>query len=177
MVANLIHYKGHAHVLRAFGELLPRYPTLTLLLAGEGPEERRLRDLASALGLGSQVIFLGSHPDVPGLLRASDISLLYSDQEGFSNAILESMAAGLPVVASNVGGNPEAVADGVTGVIVPAAQPQALATALRPLLDNPTLATTMGARGRERAAREFSMPAMIRNLERAYETVLAERAE
>jgi glycosyltransferase involved in cell wall biosynthesis len=172
MVANLIYYKGHQYVLEAIRTLVGRYPRLVLLLAGAGLEETALRRFVDQHDLAQHVRFLGSRRDIPSLLRASDAGLLYSDQEGFPNAILEAMAAGLPVVASHVGGCPEAVVDGVTGCLVPPADPLALARTLDHLIQQPVRAHAFGQAGRQRVETHFSMQRMIGDLQNVYLRIL-----
>lgn len=177
VVANLIPYKGHADLLRALAAVKDQLPSFTLLCAGGG-DPRALSTLAADLGLEARVRWLGSRSDVPALLAASDIGVLPSHEEGSSNAVLEYMAARLPVVATDVGGNPEAVVEGETGHLVPARSPAALAHAIRTVATAPMRAREMGAAGRTRVETTFSMAACVQRydvwfagvLERATET-------
>ena len=109
---------------------------------------------------------------MPDLLRAADLFVHPSHQEGFSNAILEAMAAGLPVVACDVGGNPEAVVDGVTGRLVPPRDPTALANAMAEILADPGKGRSMGEAGRQRATEQFSLDRMVREIEEMYESLM-----
>jgi len=128
-VARLVPWKGIDHLIRA----LPAVPEARLLVAGEGPDEARLRALAAAAAVSDRVTFLGAVPRERLALyfRAADYTVLYSGYEGLSHVLLESLAAGTPVIASDRGGNPELVAHGVNGLLVPYPQPDALAEALR----------------------------------------------
>ncbi len=128
-VARLVPWKGIDHLIRA----LPAVPEARLLVAGEGPDEARLRALAAAAAVSDRVTFLGAVPRERLALyfRAADYTVLYSGYEGLSHVLLESLAAGTPVIASDKGGNPELVAHGVNGLLVPYPQPDALAEALR----------------------------------------------
>ena len=174
VVANLIPYKGHADLIRALAgvrDLLPRDWRLWLVGrdAGYGKE---LRALLNEVGLLDQVSLLGSREDVPGLLQAADIAVLPSHQEGFSNAILEAMAAGLPVVATDVGGNAEAIVDGETGRLVPVGDTRALGQALAALAGDPQRRRLWGQAGRERVRRLFAVDAMVSAYLRLYDALL-----
>lgn len=173
MVANLWAYKGHADMLDAAASLVRDYPNLRLLFVGRdegmGPE---LQEKARRLGIERTMILTGERRDIPALMRAMDILVSASHEEGFSNVLLEGMASGLPVVATRVGGNPEAVVHEETGFIVPPREPRELARALRPLLENPDLARQMGAAGRRRAAERFSREAMVEGMKLFYAEAL-----
>ena len=176
IVANLIPYKGHADLIEALALTAADLPTPWRLLClgrddgiGDG-----LRQRATAAGIGNNILWLGSRRDVPQILAASDIGLLVSHQEGFSNAVLEGMSAGLPMVVTDVGGNAEAVVDGDTGYVVPARDPQALGAAIRRMVLNPQR-HQMGERGRERIQQHFTLDACVDAYERMYEEALAQR--
>ncbi len=171
LVANLIPYKGHSDLIKALARVknaLPE-PWLVLCIGRDDGIGTDLQREADAFGVGSNVRFLGSRSDVPTFLRLSDVGILCSHEEGFSNAVLEGMAAGLPMVVTDVGGNAEAVIDGVTGYVVPAHNPERLAEALLnvALADDRAL---MGDRGRRRVVEKFSMNSCID----AYETLYRE---
>jgi len=158
MVANLIPYKGHADLLQALAIIQGELPAPWVFLAigrddGIGDELARQ---AEALGVEKNVRWLGSRTDVPELLRLADVGVLSSHQEGFSNAVLEGMAAGLPMVVTDVGGNREAVVDGETGSVVPAKDPGALAAAILAMANNPQR-SEMGLRGRARIEQRFTL--------------------
>ncbi len=176
VVANLIPYKGHRDFLRACQAIRQREAGVTFLLIGDGPCRGELEDLARELGLEKAVRFLGSRRDVPQLLALMDIVVLPSLEEGFPNAILEAMAAGKPVVATRVGGVPEAVVHDETGLLVPPHDPQALADAILLLLADPSRAEAMGRTGRDRAAKLFGLDRMIRETEALYEELLVTKA-
>jgi glycosyltransferase involved in cell wall biosynthesis len=169
LVANLIPYKGHSDLIKALAKIRADLPDPWLLLClgrddGIGPD---LREEADSLGVGSHIRFLGSRTDVPVFLRLADIGLLCSHEEGFSNALLEGMAAGLPMVVTDVGGNAEAVLDTITGFVVPAHNPERLAEALLKISRADDRAA-MGASGRRRAEKHFSMVACIDAYEALY---------
>jgi len=173
MVANLIPYKGHADLIDALGLIKNRLPPNWVLLCigrDDGIRER-LETRAHASGLQAHVRFLGSRVDVPDLLCAADIGVLCSHEEGFSNAILEGMAARLPMIVTNVGGNAEAVIHGDTGLVVPARDPEALAAALLSVALNPDRGV-MGVRGRTRVTALFSMQACVGAYSDLYQELL-----
>jgi len=177
IVANLIPYKGHADLVDALALAAPDLPSgwrLLCLGRNDGIGDC-LRQRAAMAGIGDNILWLGSRRDVPQILAASDIGLLVSHQEGFSNAVLEGMAAGLPMVVTDVGGNAEAVADGDTGYVVPARDPQALAAAIRRVARDPQR-RLMGERGRERIHQHFSLDACVDAYERLYEEAMAKRS-
>lgn len=170
-VANLFPYKGHADLLEALALLGAGFAArATLLLVGRDAGARAaLEAQAARLGLSASMSFLGERGDVPDLLAASDIGVLASHEEGFSNAVLEGMAAGLPMVVSDVGGNAEAVTDGECGHVVPARAPAALAQALADLIGDAGRRQTMGEAARRRVAASFSLDACVAAYESLYE--------
>ncbi len=170
-VANLIPYKGHADLVDALAQL-PRDLPWTLLCAGrdDGIGEA-LRARAAAAGQGARVAFLGARADVPDLLAAADIGVLASHEEGFPNAVLEAMAARLPVVATRAGGIPEAVVDGTTGLLVDPRDPPALGAALARLVGDADLRRAMGAAGRARIEAEFALDSCAAAYARFYRTL------
>jgi glycosyltransferase involved in cell wall biosynthesis len=170
VVANLIPYKGHADLLQALHLARHRLPVgWRLLCAGSGVEyEEKLRAIADELGLGKHVLWLGSRHDVPNLLAASDLGLLPSHEEGFSNALLEGMAAGLPMIATDVGGNPEAVSHGQTGYIVPPHSPIPLADAIVDLADDIAKRRRFGMQGRARILKYFSLANCVDKYDRLF---------
>jgi len=171
VIANLIPYKGHSDLIQAAREVINRFPDAIFLLVGEDRGIREgLEQQVSNFGIAKFVNFLGRRDDIPKLLAASDISVLPSHEEGFSNVILESMAAGLPVVATEVGGNGEAILNGVTGWLVPSRDPTALSAKILDLLRDPARSRAWGARGRERVKRVFTIEKMVASHLKLYET-------
>jgi glycosyltransferase involved in cell wall biosynthesis len=168
VVANLIHYKGHEYFLRAWTSVSEAFPGAEARLVGEGPERAALEALARELGVDRSVHFLGRRGDIPALLRAADLFVHPSLQEGYSNAVLEAMAAGLPVIATRVGGNVEAVTDRLTGLLVPPADSGALASAMRQLLSDSEGARDMGRRARAAIRARHSMSTMVQGYEAIY---------
>ncbi|MBI1649847.1 glycosyltransferase [Hyphomicrobium sulfonivorans] len=176
MVANLIAYKGHRDLIEALASIKDRLPLGWVLLTvgrddGIGPD---LQELTQKHGMDANIRFLGPRSDVPDLLKVADIGLLTSHEEGFSNAVLEAMASGLPMVVTEVGGNGEAVLDGKTGFVVPARDPAQLASALLRLVQDGNR-VEMGRRGQQRVRDVFSLHACVDEYERTYEDALAHR--
>ncbi|MDZ4253690.1 MAG: glycosyltransferase [Sulfuritalea sp.] len=174
-VANLFHYKGHADLLRALAMLEPVLAVnCVMLLAGrDAGEADSLQRQAVELGISDRVRFLGERRDVPDLLAASDIGVLASQEEGFSNAVLEGMAAGLPMVVTDVGGNAEAVIDDKNGFVVPAQEPALLAEAMSALIGDAGRRRAMGDAARRRATESFSIDASVSAYEALYEEIWA----
>ena len=141
-------------------------------IAGSGPERHRLERAAAGLGIGDRVLFLGHRDDVPALLAASDAFVLPSLFEGTPLAILEAMAAGLPVVASRIDGIDELIVDGEDGLLVPPGEPDRLADALRRVVAEPDLRARLGNAARDRVASEFSAAATAARVSRVYEDLL-----
>jgi len=169
-VGSLYPVKGHIHLVRALPAILQRCPRTLLLLIGRGELEQALRQEVARLKLDAHVRFLGFRRDVPLLLSALEVFVLPSLSEGLSMAMLEAMAAGKPVVATRVGGNPELVLDGESGYLVDAESPQALADKVVRLLQDRELANRMGVRGRLRVREKFTLRTMVDAYQRLYES-------
>lgn len=179
-VGRLTAVKDQATLLEAFARLRPLVPEqargrLRLAVIGSGPLAERLATLARGLGIAGQVRFAGNRWDIAEQLRRLDVFALPSLAEGIPVTVLEAMACARPVVASRVGGVPEVVVDGVTGTLVPAGDPQALAEALRAYVAEPGLGPRHGAAGRERVVAGFSLERMVSDYQALYEALL-ERA-
>lgn len=172
-VANLIPYKGHEDLLEALAAIRDRLPEdWCLLLAGRGRGfESHLKEKAVALRIGPHVRFLGERHDIPEIFGAADIGLLCSHHEGFANSILEGMAAGLPMIVTDVGGNGEVVREGETGRIVPPKNPRALGAAIAELALDPELRRRFAIKGRELVEEHFSLPHCIHSYERFYQAL------
>jgi glycosyltransferase involved in cell wall biosynthesis len=165
--------KDHATALRAMRQALRSRPNLRLLLAGDGPQRPTIEALVRKYDLGSRVTLLGLRRDVPRLLAASDVVLLTSVTEGIPLALIEAMAAGLPVVSTDVGGVSEVVTNGVTGLLAPAGDDTRLAEHLLTLSADPIRARQMGQQGRARALDHFSDQGMHAAYDRLYREMLA----
>ncbi len=173
IVANLRHeVKDHPMFVRAAQRVSKVVPDVSFLLAGEGELKGSLESLAAKLGLAEKTVFLGRVADIATLLSVSDVGVLASKAEGFSNSILEYMAAGCPVVATDVGGAREAVIEGETGYLVRSGGDQLLAEQIISLLQNPEMARRMGERGQRVVADKFSTAAQLRSTEALYEGLL-----
>jgi sugar transferase (PEP-CTERM/EpsH1 system associated) len=170
-VARLAAVKDHGTLLDAFARIRPARPDAHLTLIGDGAERAALEARAARLELGGAVTFAGQHFDVAPLLAAFDVFALSSLSEGISLTLLEAASAGLPIVATRVGGNQEVVIHGETGLLVPSADPVAFADALATVASSPDRAA-MGAAGRARVVRQFSVEQMARAYERLYAEVL-----
>ncbi|MCD4691043.1 glycosyltransferase, partial [bacterium] len=175
MIASLTPKKDHGTFLKAARLIADERPDTRFLIVGDGPLAGHLMERARALGLEGNVEFLGETSDIGGLLSCVDISVLTSLKEGCSNVILESMAAGKPVVATSVGGNPELVVEGDTGYLVPPRDAAGVARRVLELLADDGVRTAMGARGRERVFDGFTAVRMVEQTARFYEEELAVR--
>ena len=169
VVCELRAQKALEVLFEAAALLLAEFPTLKVLVAGDGPERARLEEGARRLGVANTVLFLGIRRDVPAVLAAVDVAVLSSDYEGSPLSVMEYMAAAKPVVSTRVGGVPELVKEDVHGLLVEPRDPEALAEAVTRLLRDPALAKRLGAEGRQRQQREFSLEAMVRRIEDLYE--------
>jgi sugar transferase (PEP-CTERM/EpsH1 system associated) len=167
-VGRLVAVKNHANLLAAVALARAAGVPCRLLIAGEGPLKAALEQQAAALGVSGAVELLGPRQDLPDLLAACDIFALSSDSEGMSNTIIEAMAAGRPVLATDVGGNSELVVPNQTGLLVEARSPEALARGIQTLAAAPAAREAMGAAGRLRAERDFSLRRMLEEYELMY---------
>lgn len=158
-----LHWKNDQRtLLEAFAAVRQAVPEARLLLVGDGEERGALERMVARHNWGEAVTFAGEHPDVGPWLHRTAVYVQPSVSEGMANSILEAMACGLPVVATRVGGTPEVVEDGVSGLLVPPKDPAALATALVTLLADSALRVAMGSAGRKRVVRQFNEADMIR---------------
>jgi glycosyltransferase involved in cell wall biosynthesis len=180
VLSRLNPLKGIESFLSAAVIVARRFPDARFLIVGDGfsikdgaivhddTYRREMTRYAARLGLEGRVVFTGFRLDVPSLLSEVAVSVLPSLSEGLSNTLLESMAAGVPVVATRVGGNPEAIEDGVSGLLVPPRDPEALARAIGLLLENRRLAFNLGEAGRRRVVERFSLERMVSRTEAFY---------
>ena len=162
--------------MEAFHDATRDRGDVRLLITGSGPEEPVLRALAERLGIAEKCIFHPSTPDVTRVLSAIDIFVLPSLSEGLSNALMEAMACGCCVIASNVGGNPELVADGVTGMLFPSRDRSALVEKLTEAIGDAGRRQALAAAGAEKMRREFSLTRAVENMQEIYETLLSRAA-
>ncbi len=176
VVGNLHPVKGHLDLIEAVERVRHAVPEVLVLCAGEGPMRATLEQQIAERGLRENLMLLGHRFDVPALLARSNVACLASHAEGLSNALMEAMAASLPVVATAVGGNVELVRDGgpeACGHLVAAHKPEQLAERLVDLLRDPVRARALGAAGRRRVEAELTLPAMRQKTGELYRRVLA----
>ncbi len=186
MLSRLHRLKGIEDFLQAAAIVAGRFREARFLIVGSNFISRdgaivedtayrsELERYAASLGLGRRVVFTGMRLDVPELLSESAVSVLPSLSEGLPNVLLESMAMGVPVIATRVGGNPEIIEDGMTGLLVPPRDPEALGRAICLLLENRQMAVAFGQAGSRRVAEQFSLNRMVSETERLYLRLLEE---
>jgi glycosyltransferase involved in cell wall biosynthesis len=174
-VARLHPVKDQATLVRAFSMVAATHAEVDLLLVGDGPERGRLQALVTEMGLVTRVNFLGVRSDVPDILRAADLFALTSVSEAASLTLLEAMAAGLPVVVTDVGGNPEIVRDGQEGLLVPRGDAEKTAAALLRLLRNPNEAESLGQAGARRVQERYRLERTIESYGELYERLSPQR--
>jgi|LFRM01.1.fsa_nt_gb glycosyltransferase involved in cell wall biosynthesis len=167
MVGRLHAVKGHVFLLQAARQIVTQYDDVVFLLVGEGPERRLIERTVEELGLNDKVIMTGYYPNVSELYPVMDMLCLPSLMEGMGLVLLEAMYFGVPVVATQVGGIPELIIDGESGLLVAPGNSEALAVAITWLLDDPQLRQRLIAGGRQRA-QEFTVEKMVRQTERVY---------
>jgi len=165
--------KGHPWLIEAAPNVLKEFPDTRFILAGDGEARKDFERQARDRGLDSTFVFLGCRSDVADILASCDIGVLPSKAEGLSNAVLEYMAAELPTIVSRVGGNPELVHDGVTGLLIPPQDSQALEAALLRLLRDENFARRMAEAGRRVATQDYSFERLVREVDALYTELLA----
>jgi glycosyltransferase involved in cell wall biosynthesis len=175
VVGRLSEEKGGHEMLEAFGQIAAQHPLAQLVFVGEGPLRAALEARVHAAPWAGRVHFAGHHSPVQPFYEALDILVSPSRTEGLSNAILEALVFGRPVVATRVGGNPEIIEDGISGLFVEARRPDALAGAVLRVLDDGALRASLVAGGRARVEAEFTFEARMRKEEQFYAAVLARR--
>ncbi|KXG78735.1 putative glycosyltransferase EpsD [Fervidicola ferrireducens] len=175
-IARLIPEKGVDVFLKASALLLEKLSSdkidLKFYIAGTGPMEKKLKDLADELSLSGKVFFLGFCPDVYKIISESDALVLSSLSEGLSLSLLEAMAMGKPVIATDVGGNPEIVKNGISGILVPPADPKALAEAMEYIIKNPGAAEKMAINARHMVMERFSHEHMVDALQNLFSSLI-----
>jgi glycosyltransferase involved in cell wall biosynthesis len=171
-VAHLSPEKGHAILLQAMRVVIDRIPSVRLMVVGDGICRTSLEALVDKLGLGHAVSFAGFRDNVAAFYGLADLFVSSSTAEGLGSSILDALAAGVPVVATAVGGIPEIIENGQTGVLVPAAEPQALAQGVIDQLGQPDKANAMAARGKEVVRARFSVDRMIDDTVAIYQELL-----
>lgn len=172
MVARLVPIKGHRHLLEAAPEVLKGFPTARFLLVGDGPLRQALEARCRSLNISHAVIFLGEKEDVRPLLKGMTLVVLTSLNEGMGRVLLEAQAMGKPVIGTRVGGIPDIIREGETGLIVPPKDPKALAHAILSLLKDPQKCQSMGEAAQRWASQKFGVEAMVSKIARLYEELL-----
>jgi L-malate glycosyltransferase len=171
-VANMNHVvKRQEDLLQALALLRREGLKVHAFFVGDGPRRAQLERLAAELGVAAQAHFLGYRGDVPAIYARANLGVLCSTAEGMSNAVMEGMAAGLPMVVTAVGGNPDLIVDGVRGRVVPPERPAELAQAFRWLLEHPERAKDLGAAARGFIRRELSLERMVQRHDALYQSV------
>lgn len=170
-VGRLMERKGHHELIECWPNVLDAHPDAELVLVGDGPEREALAGRAERNGVRESVRFLGTRDDVPELLDRMDVFAFPSHYEGLPGALLEAMAAGLPIVATPVDGNAELLREDVDGIFVPPNRPDELGDAIRALLEDEESATELAANASERAHQEFTLDAMVSDFEDLYRTL------
>ncbi len=165
---RLVRVKGIEYLLGAVSQLRKRYPRILLVIAGTGPLEETLRNTARELGINDCVMFLGARMDMPELLRVFDLYVLPSLSEGMPLALLEAMAAGCPIVATNVGGVPDIITDGYNGTLVKPRDKEDLAKAILGTMEDEEKRNRFRERGRALYEHHYSAAAMTRTYEKLY---------
>jgi glycosyltransferase involved in cell wall biosynthesis len=173
-VAQLIPRKGHATLLRAFADATRRQPDLWLVIFGRGPREAPLRRWAEQLHINERVVFAGFRDNIAALMPGLDVMVHAAAREGLGVAVLEAMAAGVPVVATRVGGVPDIIDDGISGLLVRPGDTGAIAAAIERLLEDTALSQKLAERGRQHVASAFSIERMARAYLNLYRETLRE---
>ena len=167
---------AHIHALNPAAPVIVReFPQTRFVFAGDGEQRKEFERQVEELGLRRKFLFLGRRDEIPGILACCHVAVLPSKAEGLPNAVLEYLAAGLPTIASKVGGNAEIIEDGVTGLLIPPRDPVALAAAVSRLLTDPDFGTALGRAGREMILSRFSMAQAVRRTELFYQDLFERR--
>ncbi len=175
-VSSLTPHKGHEYLIQAASLVQDTFPSVKFLVVGDGPLRIKLEEQAKNLNIHPSVIFTGTRKDIPEILSLLDVFVLPSHtREGLGIVIIEAMAAEKPVVATDIGGIPEVVDDGETGLLVPPGDPEALSKAITTLLQDPSRAKTMGEKGRTRVKEMFTTTKMLSEIEHVYQSLTSQR--
>lgn len=171
-VGYLRPVKNQILLIRACRAICKKYPLVRVCLIGDGPEKEKLKTTCLELGIARQVLFCGARHDIPSVLNGFDVFVLPSLNEGMPNSVLEAMATGLPVLASNVGGTPEVVEDQQTGMLFPSDHEKILEKQLEALVLDSEKRKTFGQKGRHRVVQLFSLNKMVQEYENLYKTIV-----
>jgi len=168
-IARLYEFKGQKYLIQALPSVLGKYPKAKIVLVGGGSMEESLQELAKSLGVEEKVLFLGERKDIPELLKAFDLFVFPSLREGMPGALMEAMASGLPVIATNIDGNNELIVDGENGVLVSPERPQQISAKIILLLENKEMAERLGEKAKETIEKKFSIDNMVTQIDSLYE--------
>jgi glycosyltransferase involved in cell wall biosynthesis len=174
-VARLHPQKGHQYLITAAAEVVERYPNVRFVFVGDGILRAELERLVDNLKLKDKILFLGFRHDVDELLHTFDIFVLPSLYEGLPNVVLEAMACGKPVIATAVDGSPEAITDGVSGILVPPKDSDALSKAILHLLENKKMRVEMGKKSRKKVTDYFSLEKQMQQFQILYDHHLQQK--
>lgn len=174
-IANLEHRKGHRHLVKLVAQLAPRYSSLHLILAGEGPEKAPLQALVQRAGLTDRIHFLGYRQDVPEIMAAMNVKLFASEREGLAQVLVQADAVGLPILAFEVEGARETIKEGVNGYIFPQGDISGMAQALAKFIEHPNLAKRMGETGRRLVDERWEISTMQQKTQTLYEDLLMKK--
>jgi len=175
IVAHLADHKGHKYLIDATKILKDKAPKIKIIIVGEGPLLKELTRQAKEIHVEDMIFFLGFREDIPKILASLDLFVLSSYLEGLGSSLIDAMAHKLPVVATNVGGIPEVVIDGKTGLLVPPRHPEALAEAILKLYYDPSLSLQFGQKGREVVYQNFSAESMANKIMGIYERIAKDK--
>jgi glycosyltransferase involved in cell wall biosynthesis len=173
IVGRVAREKAHVDFIHVVQRLTQEHAGVVGLIVGEGELLNELKKLVNKKGIQDHIVFLGYRNDLPRIYQAMDVFVMTSLSEGFPLAVLEAMAAGVPIVATNVGGIPECVKDGEDGRLVSPGDRSAMTQAISNILTDPVLALSLAANARKRVKEHFSLEAMVRNYESLYRYILA----
>lgn len=174
-VTRLEPVKGNQYFIASFPQIIKIFPQLKVFIVGDGNEREKLKHYVRKLGLSENVIFTGQCKDIRGIVSIFDIFVLPSLNEGMGVCLLEAQALGVPVVATKVGGIPEVVKDGITGILIPARNPKAMSEAIINLLKNKSLRKNMSEEGRKWIDNRFSAESMVEKISDLYEELIKEK--
>jgi glycosyltransferase involved in cell wall biosynthesis len=172
-VGRLVSVKNYPSLIKAFSQVYKNNAHTHLVLAGDGHERSALEQLTDQLNLKNRIHFLGSRDDIPNVMNGFDLFVLPSFSEGLSNTLLEAMSCGVPVIASQVGGNPEIVKTDVSGFLYPSDDVNALAELLSTLCNSPSHIKKLSVLARKHIVNNYSLMSMVNNYETVYEQQLS----
>lgn len=174
-VGRLVPVKGHTYLIKAIQKVVKVIPEAKFLFVGDGELKPKLSEEIKSYDLQRNVFLLGARSDIATILSCINVFLLPSLNEGFGMVLIEAMAARKPVIATNVGGVPEVIINGTTGILVPPEDPEAFSSAIIKLYNNPEMSLEMGLAGYERAKKLFNIETTVHELEELYEALIAEK--